>query len=126
VAARWRALASGSNDTTVRIWDGATGQCLRILDGHSQWIKSVAWSPDGLQIVTGSYDETVRLWRSDTGECTAVLHPLGPYAGMNITGTTGLTEAPRAALKALGAVEDTAERTMTWQATAARERSLLC
>jgi WD40 repeat protein/DNA-binding SARP family transcriptional activator len=105
-----RALASGSNDATVRIWDSTTGECLRVLHGHSQWIKSVAWSPDGVHLATGSYDETLRLWQSDTGECIAVLHPPGPYTGTNIAGATGLTEAQRAALKALGAVETSSSR----------------
>jgi WD40 repeat protein/DNA-binding SARP family transcriptional activator len=99
-------LASAGNDMTVRVWDSATFQCLRTLQGHTQWIKSVAWSPDGGQIVSGSYDETMRLWRSASGECVAVLRAPGPYAGMNIAGAAGLTEAQRKALITLGAVEE--------------------
>ncbi len=40
-----------------------------------------------------------------TGVCRATLRAEGPYAGMNIAGVTGITEAQKAALKALGAVE---------------------
>ena len=32
--------------------------------------------------------------------------PAGPYAGMNITGVTGISAAQKAALRALGAVEE--------------------
>jgi hypothetical protein len=32
--------------------------------------------------------------------------PPGPYAGMKITGVTGISEAQKAALRALGAVEE--------------------
>jgi hypothetical protein len=34
-----------------------------------------------------------------------VLQPLGPYAGMNITGASGISDAQKATLKQLGAVE---------------------
>ena len=31
-------------------------------DAHSDWIKSVAFSPDGTKIVSGSDDETIKVW----------------------------------------------------------------
>ncbi|MDQ3248383.1 MAG: hypothetical protein M3Q45_04160 [Chloroflexota bacterium] len=43
---------------------------------------------------------------SQTGECINTLLVEGPYAGMNITGVTGITRAQKVALKTLGAVED--------------------
>ncbi|KAH7346491.1 hypothetical protein BKA65DRAFT_428866 [Rhexocercosporidium sp. MPI-PUGE-AT-0058] len=44
-------------------WDAI----LQTLEGHSDWVISVAFSPDGTQVVSGSYDETVRLWDAATG-----------------------------------------------------------
>jgi hypothetical protein len=41
-----------------------------------------------------------------TGECLKTLRSDRPYERMNITGVKGLTEAQKATLKALGAVED--------------------
>ncbi|MCP5084564.1 MAG: WD40 repeat domain-containing protein, partial [Alphaproteobacteria bacterium] len=35
--------------------------------GHSDWVWSVAWSPDG-QLASGSDDGTVILWNTDTGQ----------------------------------------------------------
>ena len=55
--------------------------------------------------MSGSDDETVRQWEVSTGRCVDILRTPGPYAGMNIASATGLTEAQRSALKALGAVE---------------------
>jgi hypothetical protein len=46
---------------------------LQTLEGHSHWVTSVAFSPDGKLIVSGSYDETVRLWDAVTGTALQTL-----------------------------------------------------
>ncbi|GAB4444213.1 MAG: NB-ARC domain-containing protein [Anaerolineae bacterium] len=97
-------LASGSSDHTVRLWNVTDGQEHNLLEGHTHWVMSVAFSPDGKTLATGSGDETVRLWDVRSGACLKTLRIPGPYAGMNISGVTGITEAQRSALKALGAV----------------------
>ena len=38
------------------------------LTGHSAAVNSVAYSPDGKQIVSGSDDSTVKVWDAQTGE----------------------------------------------------------
>src|SRR5256714_1231456 len=61
-------LASGSDDTTVRVWDPTTGECKHELKGHSGRVRTVAFSSDGL-LASGSSDKTVRVWDPTTGEC---------------------------------------------------------
>jgi len=38
-------------------------------------VRSVAFSPDGLRIVSGSYDKSVRVWNAVTGEAALPLLP---------------------------------------------------
>jgi hypothetical protein len=46
------------------------------------------------------------LWDVASGRCWKILRLPGPYAGMNIPWVTGISEAGKAALKSLGAVEN--------------------
>ena len=41
--------------------------------GHTRWINSVTFSPDGETIASGSYDDTIRLWDAVTGELKRTL-----------------------------------------------------
>ena len=98
-------LASASSDRTIKLWDVRTGTCLLTLEEHKNWVMSVAFSPQGNALVSGSTDGAIKLWDSETGSCQSTWSVEGFYEGMNITGVTGLTEAQKAILKALGAVE---------------------
>ncbi len=63
---------SGSWDKTLRLWDAATGQCLRIFEGHADKINSVAYSANGRFAVSASNDHTLRLWDAETGQCLRI------------------------------------------------------
>ena len=39
-----------------------------VLEGHTDDINSVAFSPDGQTLASGSGDDTIRLWNTNTGE----------------------------------------------------------
>jgi hypothetical protein len=46
----------------------STGDEEHRLEGHSDLVTSVAFSPDGTRVVSGSADKTVRIWNVLTGD----------------------------------------------------------
>jgi WD40 repeat protein len=59
---------SGSVDTTLILWDVATGKEIRPLKGHTQEVRAVVFSPDGKTALSGSVDKTLILWDVATGK----------------------------------------------------------
>ena len=58
--------ATGSQDTTLRIWNLATGETRRLV-GHSQEVSCVAWSPDGSLLVSCGWDGKIKVWDPESG-----------------------------------------------------------
>ena len=61
-------VVSGSDDNSIRIWDASNGEEKQKLEGHTDWVSSVAFSPDGLHVVSGSGDNSIRIWDASNGE----------------------------------------------------------
>ena len=49
------------------MWDAQTGQELLTLKGHTEWVRSVAFSPDGKRLAS-ALDDTVKVWDAQTGQ----------------------------------------------------------
>ncbi|MBE9180004.1 hypothetical protein IQ268_15650 [Oculatella sp. LEGE 06141] len=98
-------IASSSSDCTAKLWDAETGHCLQTFEAHTKVVNSVAFTPDGQYLATGSEDETIRLWDLQTQTCSKILRVDRPYESMDITQVTGLTDAQKATLLTLGAIQ---------------------
>jgi len=57
-------IASGGDDSTIQMWDAATGSTIFTYHGHTNLVWAVAWSPDGKHIVSGSEDYTAQVWQA--------------------------------------------------------------
>ena len=78
-------LVSGSLDKTIRMWElqphyGGVrqgqpkgGKCIRVFEGHRDFVLSVALSPDGAWVMSGSKDRGVQFWDPNTGEAQLML-----------------------------------------------------
>jgi WD40 repeat protein len=54
-------MVVGCTDKTVRLM-GPGGNTIATATGHTDWVYSVAASPDGLKLASGSGDGTVKIW----------------------------------------------------------------
>ena len=73
-----------SLDKTIKIWNLGSGRLLRTLTGHSDWVRSVAISPDGQLLASGSSDKTIKIWNLGSGRLLRTLtghsDPVGSVA----------------------------------------------
>lgn len=96
-------LAARSEET-VNIWDVNSGALLHEFSG-SPGPMVISWSAHGALLAYGTAEGTISLWEWPTRTYLATLHSDRPYERMNIQRVTGITEAQKASLKALGAIE---------------------
>jgi serine/threonine protein kinase len=64
-AGHW--LASGSADSTVKLWNLETREVRRTMRGRGDFISELSFSPDGATLAAGSLDGSVKLWSATTG-----------------------------------------------------------
>jgi len=60
-------VASGSDDTTIRIWNPTNGQTHLIYKEHTDAIEAICWSNDSTKLLSTAQDYVVRIWEQDTG-----------------------------------------------------------
>ncbi|KAJ2820780.1 Mitochondrial fission protein, partial [Coemansia furcata] len=76
------ALATGTSDGAVRLWDLRTGQAHRTMAGHAQAVTSLQF--DDRAIVTGSLDGTAQLWDLRTGRVLQRLEFAAPVTSVQL------------------------------------------
>ncbi len=99
-------LLSGSSDGMLRWWDLQHGECVRVRKAHQGAVQSLKSSPDGQRLASCGDDGAIQVGDQESGEHLRTLRRDRPYERMDISGVQGLTEAQRASLRALGAIEE--------------------
>lgn len=62
---------------TIDLWDVQSGQPLKRLAGHTNWVMNAEFSLDDSVLATLSVDETIRIWSTASGEVTCELSLTG-------------------------------------------------
>ena len=97
---------------------------IRDLVGHTDWIWSCSFSPDGKLLVTGGSDQTVRIWDVVTGQLRTrlVMNPAttkvsSPGAAEDAIAVTALAFSPDGTVLVTGGYDRTAR---VWEADTGR------
>jgi WD40 repeat protein len=89
----------------VKLWQVERNELMATtLPGNSGAVLSVAMTADGQQVASGGADGTLRLWQTADPGAVQTFRPDRCYERLDITGVTGVTDAQRQMLFALGAV----------------------
>jgi WD40 repeat protein len=106
-------LITGGSDGRLRWWEVLSGECVRVREAHQGTVQALKVSPDGSTLASCGDDGVVALWDLERGEHLRTLRRDRPYERLDITGIRGLTDAQRATLRALGAIEKGATSRVT-------------
>lgn len=55
-------LLSASRDKTIKMWEVASGYCVKTYTGHREWVRMIRINVDGSLMASCSNDHSVRIW----------------------------------------------------------------
>ncbi|KAG2051191.1 WD40 repeat-like protein, partial [Suillus hirtellus] len=106
-----RRMITGSDDTTLRLWDLETGNALMKMEGHSSEVRALAISRDGKVIASSDENGEVIAWHGETGE--SIVQPIKAH----LRDITSVDFSPDGTVLAIGSYDGRVKFwcTKTWQ-----------
>ena len=86
ISSNGRTLAVGYAPYDIILWEIGTGEQLKLLKGHSNWVVSLAFSADSNRLISGAGDSTARVWDVPSGTEVGRLRFEGPSTYINSVG----------------------------------------
>jgi len=84
-------IATGSRDKLIKIWDGHSGQCLKTLSGHDNWVRALVFHPNGKFLLSAADDKTIKIWDLKTGRCAKTIEAHDHFVTSMAWGRTTVT-----------------------------------
>jgi WD40 repeat protein len=63
-----KVIACGSTNNKITLWNLDSGQLIRSIEGHSDWIQSLSITSGNTTLISGSRDGVIKFWQSKTKE----------------------------------------------------------
>ncbi|KAL6453736.1 MET30 F-box protein MET30 [Candida maltosa Xu316] len=74
-------IITSALDNTIKVWDIATGKCIRTQFGHIEGVWSIA--ADTFRIISGAHDRLIKVWDLQNGKC---LHTFSNNSSVSCVG----------------------------------------
>lgn len=119
-------IVSSSRDHTLRIWEVSTTHCIKVISPHDDWIRCAVPSTDGRYIITCSADHTAKIVDTTSGDVKT------EFRGHDNVVEAAQLCPPHAvaairelvALKAPQGAQATAQASIVFAVTAARDKTV--
>ncbi len=91
--------SSASGDLSGDLWSKPTWNLQQTITAHSDWVRCLSFTPDGVKLVSGSFDKTIKVWQLKTG---TAIHTLTDH----LKGVFALAVSPDGKLLASGSWDE--------------------
>jgi len=72
-------FAIGLFNGDISLYTTSNWERIRVLKGHSDWVRGIVYHPNGNQMASCSQDDTLRLWNVEAGTCAHIIIGRGGY-----------------------------------------------
>lgn len=67
-------IISADHSGKIKIWNSETGECLNVINAHSNWITFLCFNYHGTKFLSSSMDRTIKIWKTESSKCLKVIN----------------------------------------------------